>query len=99
MMECASVGRGLSMGDGDSVSIAAQLEKLQALRASGALSEAEFQKLKATLVAQTPASSNMMGGMLGALAAIAVVIALVLFAMPRHDKPIQAAATPVAGAP
>jgi uncharacterized protein YecT (DUF1311 family) len=96
MMECASVGRGLSMGDGDSVSIAAQLEKLQALRASGALSEVEFQKLKATLVAPTPASSNMMGWMIGALAAIAVVIALVLFAMPRHDKPIQAAATPVA---
>jgi|KBSMisStaDraftv2_1062788.scaffolds.fasta_scaffold211397_2 uncharacterized protein YecT (DUF1311 family) len=85
------------MGDGDSVSVAAQLEKLQALRSSGTLSEAEFQKLKAALVAQAPARSGPMAWMIGALAALAVVIALVLFAMPRHaDKATQTAAQPVA---
>src|SRR5689334_18680172 len=94
MMEYASVGRGLSMGDGDSVSIAAQIEKLQALRAGGALSEAEFQKLKAAALAQTSKSSGTMGWVIGALAALAVVVALILFAMPRHvsDKGAQVAA-------
>ena len=72
MMECASVGRGLCMGDGDSISNAAQLEKLQALRASGSLSEAEFQKLKAALMAQVPKSSGAMAWMIGALAAVLV---------------------------
>jgi uncharacterized protein YecT (DUF1311 family) len=86
------------MGDGDSVSIAAQLEKLQALRASGSLSEAEFQKLKAALMAQVPKSSGAMAWMIGALAAVAVVVALILFAMPRHtgDKGSQMAAQPPA---
>lgn len=89
------------MGDGDSVSIAAQLEKLQALRAGGTLSEAEFQKLKSALVAQAssaPKGSGTAAWLIGALAAVTVVIALVLFAMPRHTggSGAQTAAQPAA---
>ena len=87
------------MGDGDSVSIAAQLEKLQALRASGALSEAEFERLKAAALAQTSKSSSTMGWLIGALAALAVVVAVILFAMPRHDQGAQVAAQPPAQTP
>ena len=82
------------MGDGDSVSIAAQLEKLQALRASGALTEAEFQRLKSVAMAQAPKSSGTMAWLIGALAAVAVVIALILFAMPRHAGNATASAVP-----
>jgi uncharacterized protein YecT (DUF1311 family) len=88
------------MGDGDS--IAAQLEKLQALRASGSLNEAEFQKLKSALVAQAgPKVSGTATWLIGALAALAVVVALVLFAMPRHSAgtSTQTAAQPVAVTP
>ncbi|HEX4634984.1 MAG TPA: hypothetical protein VH189_02305 [Rhizomicrobium sp.] len=77
------------MNDGDNVSVAAQLEKLQALRSSGSLSEAEFQKLKAALVAQASVAPKGSGGLswaIGALAAMAVVVALILFAMPRHGS-------------
>jgi hypothetical protein len=108
MMEYSSVGRGLTMNDGDSVSIAAQLEKLQALRASGTLSEAEFQNLKSALVAKGTAAPKASGAatwLIGALAAVAVVIVIFLLAMPRHqaDKvalPVaQSAAPPAAPSP
>jgi hypothetical protein len=68
------------MSDGDSSSIAAQLGKLEALRSSGALSEAEFQKLKSALVAQgaiAPKASGTVAWLVGALAAVAVVIAVI----------------------
>ena len=93
MMECGSVGRGRVMKDGDSVSVAAQLEKLEALRVGGTLSDSEFQKLKSALltnVTVVPKSSSLSAAIIGALAAIAVVVVVFLVAWPRHvaDKPV-----------
>ena len=97
------------MKDGDSVSVAAQLEKLEALRAGGSLSDSEFQKLKSALltnVTVVPRSSSLSAAIIGALAAIAVVVVVFLVAWPRHvaDKtvttvpqqpaPVSAPATP-----
>jgi len=101
-MECTFVGRGLAMGDGDSLSIAAQLEKLQSMRANGTLSEAEFQNLKSALVAKTTSKvGGISAGVIGAVVAIALVIAVVMFAMPRHgaDRATQTAAQPPAARP
>jgi uncharacterized protein YecT (DUF1311 family) len=84
------------MKDGDSVSVAAQLEKLEALRAGGSLSDSEFQKLKSALltnVTVVPKSSSLSAAIIGALAAIAVVVVVFLVAWPRHvaDKPVPVA--------
>ena len=88
------------MNDGDSISIAAQLEKLQALRAGGTLSEAEFQNLKSALVAKgtgAPKTSGAAPWLIGALAAVVVVIVIFLLAMPRHQA--DKVAQPLAQAP
>jgi uncharacterized protein YecT (DUF1311 family) len=89
------------MRDGDSVSVAAQLEKLEALRAGGTLSDGEFQKLKSALltnVTVVPKSSSLSAGVIGALAAVAVVAIVFLVAWPRHtaDKNLPVAAQPPA---
>jgi len=86
------------MNDGDKVSIAAQLEKLEAMRANGTLTEAGFQKLKAGLIESSgPKTSRVAAWLIGALAAVAVVVVVFLVAMPRHaaDK----VTSPVASAP
>src|SRR5262245_15331727 len=102
MMECRSVGRGLAMKDGDKVSIAAQLDKLEAMRANGTLTEAGYQKLKAGLIEGAgPKASPVAAWLIGALAAVAVVVVLFLVVRPRHgtDKGPQIAAQPVATVP
>ncbi len=86
------------MSDGNSSSIAVQLEKLQALRAAGSINDAEFQKLKSALMDQAvPKRSGISAGVIGAAVAVVVVIAVVLFAMPRHGGDKEAA--PVAQTP
>jgi uncharacterized protein YecT (DUF1311 family) len=92
------------MKDGDSVSVAAQLEKLEALRAAGSLSDSEFQKLKSALltnVTVVPKSSSLSAGIIGALAAVAVVVVVFLVAWPRHtvDKTVPTVAPAQASAP
>jgi hypothetical protein len=80
------------MSDGNSSSIAVQLEKLQALRAAGSINEAEFQKLKSALMDQAvPKRSGLSASMIGAAVAIVVVLVVVLFAMPRHAGDKEAA--------
>jgi len=89
------------MSDGDNV--AGQLEKLEALRAKGTLSEAEFQKLKSALIGGTSSAAKPSGAawIVGALAAIVVVTVIFLLAMPRHGSDVgtQSAAKPAAQPP
>jgi len=103
MMECTGPERaGLIMTEGDNVSVAAQLEKLEGLRAKGTLSEAEFQRLKSALVAKTaPRPAGASAWIVGALAAVVVVTVIFLLAMPRHGSDVgtQSAAKPAAQSP
>src|SRR5262250_2286801 len=83
------------MDDGES--IAAQLEKLETLRAKGTLSEAEFQKLKSALVTKAvPKTSGTAAWLIGAAAVVAVVIVVFLLIMPRHAADKVAVAPPSA---
>jgi hypothetical protein len=79
------------MGD-ESIPVVTQLEKLEALRASGVLSDSEFQNLKSGLMGKDPAKgSSVSAKLVGVVLAIVAVAVVLLFALPRHREtmPIQ----------
>lgn len=87
------------MSDSDSIPVVTQLEKLEALRASGVLSDSEFQNLKSGLMGKGSAKgSSMFAKLVGVLLAVVVVAVVLLFALPRHREatPVQTAASPAA---
>ena len=87
------------MSDSDSIPVVTQLEKLEALRASGVLSDSEFQNLKSGLMGKGSAKgSSMAAKLVGVLLAVVVVAVVLLFALPRHREatPVQTAASPAA---
>jgi len=88
------------MSDSESIPVVTQLEKLEALRASGVLSDSEFQNLKSGLMGKSATNgSGMSAKLVGVLLAVVVVAVVLLFALPRHREttPVQAAAPQAAG--